>query len=478
MKRVSLLIVMAIALFLGNFSSASANQIYYVQAGDSLFNIANYFGVTVEAIVEANQLPNANTIKVGQGLIIPFELPEGLDPSQTQLYSVQAGDTMFSIARRWGIPVDDLIAANPSVNPHYIYIGQQLVVPIPPPAETPEESEAGPIDGIINNDEDAPQPFAPTEGDDSAESEPEAAPEPTPLVHIVAAGETLGGIADYYAVDINDIMAANGIVNPDWISVGQGLIIPGIPGTTVGIAPVETPTEGDQTEPDSAETPIVEGEPPVEGEPTAEETPAVEIPIDIYAGHPVGQNLLPNGSFEEGHYNAGGLAELQVPNGWNITWEEGENEFDNDYLRPETRVLSREFLPPEEHDSFIFDGDYTVKVFKGYAPLNFNLLTQMTLEPGIYELQVNVFPDLVTDYADSGKIYSSDGLAGEIRLFGGESVSIWQPLTKVGEHNIIIYRFAIESTGEYIVGANMRARYGLLNNGFFMDDWKLQAVQQ
>ena len=236
MKRVSLLIIMALALLVSNFGSVAANQIYYVKAGDSLFNIARWYGVTVEEIVEANQLLNPNAIYVGQALVIPDgsdEAASAIDPSQTQLYSVQAGDTMYSIAVKWGISVNELISANPTINPNYIYVGQQLVVPVAPvSAESENPSMPTAIEPV--NDGSA-EPIA---LDDTASEEPPsdapalAAPTAQPLVHVVVPGDTLTGIADYYAVNMYDIMDANGLTNPNWLYVGQELIIPGIPAPT------------------------------------------------------------------------------------------------------------------------------------------------------------------------------------------------------------------------------------------------------
>jgi LysM repeat protein len=72
---------------------------------------------------------------------------------------------------------------------------------------------------------------------DAAESSaPDAAADDGPPVHTVAAGETLGIISNTYEVSIDDIMEANGLDNPDLISVGQQLIIP------VGGIPVATAT--------------------------------------------------------------------------------------------------------------------------------------------------------------------------------------------------------------------------------------------
>ncbi|MEM7113675.1 MAG: lamin tail domain-containing protein [Chloroflexota bacterium] len=89
-------------------------------------------------------------------------------------------------------------------------------------------------------------------------------PEPTvagPTVHTVSGGDTLGSISAFYDVALDDIMEANGLTNPNLISVGQELIIP-IGGLTepTPVPPTSTPETGD-----SVPTPIPT-EPAAEGE--------------------------------------------------------------------------------------------------------------------------------------------------------------------------------------------------------------------
>jgi len=97
-------------------------------------------------------------------------------------------------------------------------------------------------------------------------SEPVVAPENSepvedgPITHIVQSGETLGSISQRYNVTVEDIMAANGLDNANFISVGQEFIIPigGLPTPT--IAPSQTPL------PHTPPTPIATEAPPTQGE--------------------------------------------------------------------------------------------------------------------------------------------------------------------------------------------------------------------
>ena len=90
-------------------------EIYVVKSGDTLYAIARRFGLTVDALREANQLQNPSLLSVGQALLIPRE---------DALYTVRQGDTLYAIARRYGLPLPCLIAANPQIaDPNRIRIG-------------------------------------------------------------------------------------------------------------------------------------------------------------------------------------------------------------------------------------------------------------------------------------------------------------------------------------------------------------------
>lgn len=105
---------------------------YTVQPGDTMFTIAQRFGVSLNALIAANpQIPNPNLIFPGQIVCVPIvSQPPGGCPAGTFAYTVRPGDTMFNIARRFGVSLDDLIRANPQIpNPNQIRPGQIVCVP-------------------------------------------------------------------------------------------------------------------------------------------------------------------------------------------------------------------------------------------------------------------------------------------------------------------------------------------------------------
>lgn len=100
--------------------------IYVVQRGDALWRIADYYKVDINSIIEANALPDPNSLLVGQSLLIPTE---------DNIYTVKAGDTVWKIAQSYGIPVQDLLWENKILNPDNLYIGQTLIIPKKPNPE-------------------------------------------------------------------------------------------------------------------------------------------------------------------------------------------------------------------------------------------------------------------------------------------------------------------------------------------------------
>jgi len=101
--------------------------VHTVSFGDTLFSIAQANGVTVEAIAAANGLTYPYLIYVGQELVIP-EAGE-VTPVAGQVYVVQYGDTLYSIASRFNTTPEAIAVANNLPDVNTIYIGQTLVIP-------------------------------------------------------------------------------------------------------------------------------------------------------------------------------------------------------------------------------------------------------------------------------------------------------------------------------------------------------------
>ncbi len=99
---------------------------YVVRWGDTVQLVAQLHGVSVEDIVAANNLSDPNLIRAGDVLIIPG----GVAPStQEAVHIVRRGENLRSIAALYGTTVDAIATANGIVNPNHIYVGQRLTIP-------------------------------------------------------------------------------------------------------------------------------------------------------------------------------------------------------------------------------------------------------------------------------------------------------------------------------------------------------------
>jgi LysM repeat protein len=114
--------------------------VHQVQAGETLLLIAQTYGVDVNAIIELNNLPNADSIFEGQKLLIPAQAAVGAGTPQALgggvVHVVQEGETLAYIAGLYGVTVDGIARANNLTDPNQIYAGLNLFIPGVAPTET------------------------------------------------------------------------------------------------------------------------------------------------------------------------------------------------------------------------------------------------------------------------------------------------------------------------------------------------------
>ena len=156
------------------------SDIYVVKKGDSLWSIAKKYGVSVDELKRINKL-SSNLLSVGQTLKI-----KGDSNINNDLYIVKAGDTLYGIASRYGISVDELKSYN-NLTSNSLSIGQQLYIPT-----------GQIVEDIVSTDYDS---------------------------YIVKSGDTIYSIANKYGVSPNSIRDLNNL-SSDTIIVGQRLLIP------------------------------------------------------------------------------------------------------------------------------------------------------------------------------------------------------------------------------------------------------------
>lgn len=204
--------------------STTTGNIYTVVRGDTLSQIASKFNTTVEEIKRLNNL-TSDLLQIGQKLKIPTTT------TLTETYTVQKGDTLYGIARKYNITVDELKSLNNIVG-NNLYIGQELRVPV---TQTNDDYE---IYTVVKGDSLwlISQRYGVTVDDlieinnlENADLQigdklkiPKTKPKNT---YTVKKGDSLWSIAKEFNVSVEELKIANSLTS-NLISVGQVLIIP------------------------------------------------------------------------------------------------------------------------------------------------------------------------------------------------------------------------------------------------------------
>ena len=159
------------------------NEVYVVKRGDTLWGISNQYGVSVTELARLNNV-DASTLKVGMILTIPNK--SGSNPDNMFMYTVVKGDSLYSIAKRYGTSVEEIKKLN-YLTSNNLVIGQVLRIP---------EMYTKPSDMVI----------------------------PNYVNYIVVKGDTLYSIAKKFNVSVDSIINDNNLKN-DTLSIGQNLKI-------------------------------------------------------------------------------------------------------------------------------------------------------------------------------------------------------------------------------------------------------------
>ncbi|QIZ67408.1 LysM peptidoglycan-binding domain-containing protein [Geobacillus subterraneus] len=179
------------SLLAGHAASAAS---YTVQKGDTLWGIAKKYDTTVDRLKQQNHL-SSDLIFPGQVLQIDEQSESEQAVSNT--YTVQPGDTLSGIARKFGTTVDALLKLNPSIaDPNFIRAGQALQV----------------TGGQASTNTYTVQPAAAAVNGQ----------------YIVQKGDTLSGIANKFQTTVDRLLALNPqITNPNVIRIGQAIKVAG-----------------------------------------------------------------------------------------------------------------------------------------------------------------------------------------------------------------------------------------------------------
>lgn len=154
---------------------------YTVKSGDTLYKIANKFNISVSKLKELNNL-NSDILSIGQKLIVKDDIvSENIEDYET--YIVKNDDTLYGIAKKYNVKVDDIIKLN-NLNSNILSINQKLLIP---------------------------------KGEELIEQ--------NKMNYIVKKGDTLYSISKEYNVDVDDLIKENNLTS-NILSIGDILTIP------------------------------------------------------------------------------------------------------------------------------------------------------------------------------------------------------------------------------------------------------------
>ncbi|MEM8707882.1 MAG: LysM peptidoglycan-binding domain-containing protein [Actinomycetota bacterium] len=170
-------------------SSASVADVHVVTAGETLSIIAARYGASVAALVDANELADPDLIRAGETLRLTAPHPSTTDdPPATETHGTTAhtvapGETLFSIAIGHGVSVDALVDANDITDPDRIRAGVTLAIPSGESGSDPEPEPAEPAPEPAEPEPEpdpAPEPADETVAEPEPTTESEAPDEPAP----------------------------------------------------------------------------------------------------------------------------------------------------------------------------------------------------------------------------------------------------------------------------------------------------------
>ena len=162
---------------------------YTVQSGDTLWQIANKYGTTVQEIANINRIANPNLIYPGQVLqILENSTVAGKEERGTGsiVYTVKSGDTVSKIAMAYGVTVNHIVEINDIQNANLIYPGEKIRI---------TESRSNQLNEM---------------GDPNLD-----------VTYVVRKGDTLWGISRKFGVSVDYLVAKNGIRDRNLIYVGE-----------------------------------------------------------------------------------------------------------------------------------------------------------------------------------------------------------------------------------------------------------------
>jgi LysM repeat protein len=180
-------------------TKSASKQKYVVQRGDTLYSIAKRFGYGMSDIMAWNGLPTQE-LPLGKTLIVSPPAASSFKPMETthnnkEYHTVAAGETVYSLSRRYGYSVDQIAQWNNLPASHSLSVGQRIRVS--PPTGSPKVSQA--------------------------KQQVSQAKTAATKCHLVKSGETLYSISKQYGYDVAMMARWNNIPQPYTVRVGRNL---------------------------------------------------------------------------------------------------------------------------------------------------------------------------------------------------------------------------------------------------------------
>lgn len=252
MRRSLAALALAVVLPFPGLAPAAALANVVVKPGETLSEIADRHGVSLTRLMQANGITNPNLVVAGQSLRLPGSSAAGAGSSSGASVTVQPGDTLSDIADRQGISLNQLMQANGITNPDMVVAGQKLVLPgsrRATAAAAPRELPTAPytvksgetiseiadrfgtsterliqLNGISNPNLVVAGTRLAIPGRPSSSAAPRSTAAPrNAKEHVVRSGESLSTIADSYGLPVERLVAINKIDDPDLVVSGARL---------------------------------------------------------------------------------------------------------------------------------------------------------------------------------------------------------------------------------------------------------------
>ena len=304
MRRSLAALALAVVLPFPGLAPAAALANVVVKPGETLSEIADRHGVSLTRLMQANGISNPNVITAGQSLRLPGSSTAAAGSARGGSITVQPGDTLSDIADRQGVSLNQLMQANGITNPNILVAGQKLVLPgsrrataaaapraLPTAPYTVKSGETLSeiadrfgtsterliqLNGISNPNLVVAGTRLAIPGRPSSSAAPRNAKE-----HVVRSGESLSSIAGRYGLPVERLVAINKIDDPDLVVSGTRLKLQAPP--PVKATPKPAAQAKPKPKPKPAATPVAKTTPVATPAPkptvTTAVTPAVATAV-------------------------------------------------------------------------------------------------------------------------------------------------------------------------------------------------------